>query len=140
MMTEQLRISKDQLKRVEVKYDSDPLPKTLQDALRPSRRAIVITEATKPFRVVDVNSAWESLCGHSYVEAKGRTLGDLLQGPETNKQAATALIAQLLLGEEAGTCLTNYRKDGRPFRNRIRVGPLLDESKVTHFIGVLQEV
>jgi PAS domain S-box-containing protein len=148
-MQEQLAISKNQLRNYGKKTvqkissvvpDSEPLPRTIQDALRRSSRAIVITEAVKPFRIVDVNKAWEDLCGYSYVEAKGKTLGSLLRGPETDALAATALIAQLLRGEEAGATLTNYTKDNRSFRNRLQVGPLMEGSDVTHFVGVLQEV
>ena len=131
--------------RVSVKttcLDNAPLPRTLDDALRGSKRAIVITEATAPFRVFDVNRAWEDLCGYSYVESRGKTLGSLLRGPETDQLAATALIAQLLRGEEAGITLTNYTKSGRRFRNRLRAGPIVDPQtqEVTHFVGVLQEV
>jgi len=126
----------------EVVLDTAPLPRTLQEALRPSSRAIVITEAAKPFRIVDVNKAWEELCGFSYVEARDQTLGSLLGGPDTDRLAATALIAQLLHGEQAGTTLTNYTKDHEPFRNRLQAGPLTQSegSEVTHFVGVLQRV
>jgi len=131
--------------------DTEPLPATMYDALRPSRRAIVITEAVAPFRVWDVNRAWEDLCGYSHIESKGKTLGELLSGPETDSVAATSLIGALLKGEkEAGVTLTNYTKDGRRFRNRVRVGPLvakdvantddLKKAAITHFVGVLQEI
>ena len=145
-MQEQLQRSRDQLKHKTSKrsaLDSDaPLPKTLEDALRPTKRAIVITEAERPYRVFDVNSAWEDLCGYSYVESKGKTLGSLLRGPETDPLASTSLITRLIQGEEAGATLINYTKSGRRFENRVRVGPLQDETskKVTHFVGVLQEV
>lgn len=148
-MREQLAISKNQLrnygkktvqKSSSVAPDLKPLPRTIQDALRHSSRAIVITEAVKPFRIVNVNKAWEDLCGYSYVEAKGKTLGSLLRGPETDTYTGTSLIAQLLRGEEAGATLTNYTKDNRAFRNRLQVGPLMDGLDVTHFVGVLQEV
>lgn len=123
--------------------DFAPLPRTLQDALRPTKlRAIVITESVAPFRIVDVNACWENLCGYSYVESKGKTLGALLKGPETDSASATGLITTLLLGEdESGTTLINYTKQGRRFRNRVRVGPLKDEvDNVTHFVGILQEI
>lgn len=121
--------------------DERPLPETVEDALRPSRRAIVITEAQVPFKIWDVNRAWEELCGYSYMESKGKTLGSLLHGPETNKLFATNLITQVLNGEKAGTTLINYTKAGRRFRNRIRVGPLRNEhGEITHFVGVLKEV
>lgn len=149
-MREQLEISRNQLRRsndasrrIRSGADDAPLPRTVQDALRPSRRAIVITETKAPFRIVDVNMAWEELCGYTFVESKGKTLGSLLKGPETNQLAATSLIAKLLQGEEAGAMLTNYAKDGRMFRNRLRAGPLYDNddpSTLKYFVGVLQEV
>jgi len=147
--TEQLRISKNQLLSTSTypeqrrQQQQHPLPRTLQDALLPSSEAIVITENTKPFRVFDVNCAWEELCGYSYVESKGKSLGSLLGGKETDACAVTALIHQLFVhGEEATTVLTNYTKEGRKFRNRLSVGPLYDEDtgKVSHFVGVLKEV
>jgi len=150
-MQAQLEKSREQLKeqqqQTEIRkeagrLDTAPLPHTMEDALRPSsRRAIVITEKSAPFRVVNVNRAWEDLCGYSYVESKGKSLGELLQGPETDQVTATALVSTLLQGEEAGAVLTNYTKDGRSFRNRVRVGPIYDENNsVSHFVGVLQEM
>lgn len=132
-------------------YDTLPLPTTLSDALRPCKnRAIVITEAVKPYRIVNVNECWITLCGYSHVESYGKTLGTLIHGPETNVHAATTLISQLLQGEsDVGTTLINYKKGGQKFRNRIRVGPLYNDDTTannngyripTHFVGVLQEV
>ena len=140
-MKQQLKHSENQLKKEPV-VDCRPLPRTLEDALRKSRRAIVITEAEKPFRIFDVNKAWEKLCGYTHVESHGKTLGSLLHGPETDVLAATGLVTQLVHGEEAGLNITNYTKSGRRFRNRIRVGPLTNgaSGKITHFVGVLQEV
>ena len=145
--SDQLRISKEQLisKKTypEQHRRQHSLPLTLEDALLPSSEAIVITEAKMPFRVFNVNAAWEGLCGYSYVESKGKSLGSLLSGEETDACAVTALIHQLFVhGEEATTVLTNYTKDGRKFRNRLRVGPLYDKetNEVSHFVGVLKEV
>ena len=46
--------------------DTEPLPRTLRDALRPSKtRSLVITEKDAPFRIVNVNTCWEQLCGYS---------------------------------------------------------------------------
>jgi PAS domain S-box-containing protein len=124
--------------------DASSLPKTLEDALRPStKRAIVVTETTKPFRICNVNKAWENLCGYAFVESKGRSLGSLLKGEETDQLAVSALLNQLMRGEEATTVLTNYTKQGRKFRNRLHVGPLYENrnsDQPTHFVGVLKEV
>jgi len=145
-MKDQLERSKTQLQgsgrsRISESMDERPLPRTLADALLPSSRAIVITETTRPFRVFDVNKAWEGLCGYTFLESKGRNLGDLLKGPETDPLAVTALVSQLLRGEDATTVLTNYTKSGRTFRNRLHVGPLYNEAgEISNFVGVLQEI
>ena len=122
-------------------FHEKPLPRRLKEArsLNDSR-AIVITEATVPFRIISVNASWERLCGYSQEECEGNTLG-LIHGPETDKSAISALMAQVLKGEQAGTLLTNYDKEGRKFYNRLRVGPLEnDYGEITHFVGVLKEV
>lgn len=153
-MQEQLRISRNQLSSMKLSMtdedrtsaknlgvDDEPLPKTLSDALRPSSRAIVITETASPFRIFDVNGAWEGLCEYSFAESKGQSLRDLLAGPETDVISISALLNQLSRGEEATTLLTNYTKSGRKFQNRLQVGPLYDsEGGISHYVGVLQEV
>lgn len=125
----------------EVKLHEARLPRTYASATESDDpRAIVVTEASKPFRIVSVNAAWEQLCGFSAAECHGKTL-ECLQGPETDYEAITVLMAQLKAGEEAGTVLTNYTKTGRKFRNRLRVGPLMsDANEVTHVVGILTEV
>lgn len=128
-------------KEIYAKTDSQVLPATLHEAQLVTDQAVVITESTVPFRIVRVNEAWEGLCGYTQDEAHGKTLGDLLQGPETDVGAATALVDKLCHGMEAGAVLTNYAKGGRKFQNRIRVGTLKNQNdKVTHFVGVLKEI
>mmetsp|Transcript_17389 Transcript_17389/g.29373 ORF Transcript_17389/g.29373 Transcript_17389/m.29373 type:complete len:257 (-) Transcript_17389:96-866(-) len=130
---------------VVVRNKTRPLPNTINDIdsshLEEDARAIVVTETKSPFRVTQVNSSWEALCGYQREECKGRPLGSLLNGPETDKMAATALVSNLLSGEEAGVILTNYTKTGRKFKNYVRVGPVVDEmGKTINFVGVLKEV
>jgi len=153
---EQLRISKEQSQYMKSPNyspsfqhksgENQPLPRTLQDALRPSSRAIVVTETSKPFRVLNVNKAWEDLCGYSFLEAKGKSLGSMLKGEETDQLAVTAVVNQLLQGNEVTTVLTNYTKEGRKFRNRLHVGPLFEDvadlqtGTPSYFVGVLKEV
>jgi len=143
-MEEQLRISSNQLRRVNKPnqpLDCAPLPRTFREVRNPTSRAIVVTENKMPFSIVEVNQSWEGLCGYGYKESFGKSLGAFLQGPETDVASVTAMMSQLLRGEEAGIVVTNYTKEGRRFRNRLRVGPLVDEfGETTHFVGVLQEI
>ncbi|EED90819.1 predicted protein [Thalassiosira pseudonana CCMP1335] len=134
-----------------------PLPTKLNDARyeflgsfhQHSQRAMAITETIPPFKIVDVNKAWVDLCGYSREEAIGSTFKSLLQGPETNLELAHNLASSLLLDDrqsdrnpEFEAILSNYRSDGRMFRNHVRVGPLKDEitGESTYFVGVFKNV
>lgn len=125
-------------------YNS-PLPKTISD-INPSKldeesRAIVITDINAPFLIHQVNSSWESLCGYKRGECKGKSLGPLIQGPDTDWSAVSALLSRLFAGEEASVVLTNYTKNGRRFKNLLKVGPVRDEmGKTVNFVGVLHEL
>ena len=121
--------------------DELPLPRTLDAALSDSDpRAIVVTEAQAPFRIVDVNDAWVGLCGFTKEEVRNHSLR-MIQGPETPNTAIKTMIHELLRGQETSSLLTNYTKTGRKFYNRVRAGPLFNANeKITHFVGILEEV
>lgn len=125
------------------------VPKTLSDAYLEfgnqgaSHRAVAITEAVHPFKIVDVNKSWIDLCGFTRNQAAGKPIRSLLQGPATDQTVAKTLSSLLLLGkDEYDVVLTNYKSNGKPFRNHIQVGPIRDEvtGVTTHFVGVFEEV
>ena len=124
---------------------SKPLPRSIHQIrsylLDEDARPIVITEKSSPYRIVAVNDAWVNLCGYSHDECQGRSVGELLQGPETDMKYVTSMLSKLLLGEEARATLINYTKSGKKFKNSIRVGPIIDDmGKTVNFVGVLREV
>jgi PAS domain S-box-containing protein len=127
--------------RREKHRDEQPLPQTLQDALsNDDPRAIVVTEAEAPFRVVEVNDAWIALRGFTKEEARHHSLS-MIQGPDTNSTAVESMVELLLAGERAETLVTNYTKMGRKFYNHVRAGPIFNaDQKITHFVGILEEV
>jgi PAS domain S-box-containing protein len=118
----------------------EPLPLTFEEAMR-DHRAVVITSADKPFEIVDVNDAWVGLCGFPREEALHGSL-NMLQGQATNQRLLDALMAGLVQGREGQTVVTNYKKSGETFVNHVRAGVIRDAQthKVTHFVGVLQEI
>ncbi|KAL7540693.1 hypothetical protein ACHAXR_010306 [Thalassiosira sp. AJA248-18] len=128
------------------------LPSTLNDVylefgsrMDHRSRPMAITEIAKPFKIVDVNKAWSQLCGYTREEAIGSTLKELLQGPETNTAVAKNLISSLVHehneNAEHEAVLTNYRSDGRKFKNHARVGKIKDDvGDTTHFVGVFRKL
>ena len=134
-----------------------PLPTTYEQAVADTHhRAIVITTATAPFKVVHVNEVWEGLCGFSRREALDKPIGRLLQGPATQRQVTTQLVSDLQRHPEMthDLQLINYTKAGRKFHNHLQVGPLfssssssssmatttVDHKKVEFLVGILEEV
>lgn len=139
-----LELLNDKLKAQVLEWQDakDSLPLTMEAALE-DERPIVITSAKSPFQVVDVNPAWEHMCGYQRKEAVGANLQDLLQGPETETDVATDLVRQLRRQAFAQASLTNYTKEGRKFRNRVSVGVLTaakDDGEERFFVGVLDDL
>jgi len=115
---------------------------TLQMAALPSTECRAITSARPPYQIVQVNPAWSQLCGYTSEEASGRTLG-ILQGPATDRAAVARFMADVHAGRPAAMTVTNYKKDGRPFDNYVRVYPLsssMGSSGVTHLMALLEEL
>jgi len=90
--------------------------------------------------IVFVNQAWEQLTGFPRDEALGQT-PRILQGPDTDRTAMAQLRAQLARTGHAAAEITNYRRDGTPFRMAWTVSPLRDgEGRVSHYVALQQDV
>ena len=117
-----------------------PAHKNLDD-IAMDQRAIVVTEASSPFRIVDVNKAWENLCGYSREQAKGKRLGELLHGPETEYAISQNLVEKILSGSRySEAILTNYTRQGRKFQNRVSLGHFETDEGESYLMGFLEEV
>ena len=116
--------------------DTQPLPPSLLTATFDAR-AVVITEPDHPFKIVCVNDAWTGLCGFTPKEAEGKSLKDLIQGPDTDTSSLREMVEELMTGYEAKAITTNYTKAGRPFQNMLRVGRMTNDK---YLVGVLREM
>jgi PAS domain S-box-containing protein len=117
-----------------------PLPRNMTQVMQ-DPRAVVVTSAASPFKVVNVNEAWVGLCGYKPEEALGKSLGSLLQGSKTDTKVANSMVRRLHLEEYAEAVVFNYTKEGREFKNVVRVAPMFaDDGTIEHFVGVLQEI
>ena len=125
-------------------HDS-PLPKSLAEVFENPHdpRAMVVTHVDAPCEIVNVNDAWVGLCGYTREEAHKKSLARLLEGPATERDLLRDFMEQLVEGHESTIVVTNYTKEGRKFRNRVRAGPIHDPEHpylITHFVGILEEV
>jgi PAS domain S-box-containing protein len=103
--------------------------------------SVVLADPHAPeMPLVYVSSRFSEMTGYPVDECIGRNCL-FLQGPDT-EPAAVARIHEALLAERPHTEeLLNYRKDGRPFWNRLYLAPLLAPTgELLYFVGVQHDV
>ena len=126
-----------------VSLGADPgLPETVKRrAMDAAPVGVTIADATLDDQpLVYVNEGFERLTGYAPAEALGRNCR-FLQGAETDPESVAEFTAAIERAEPHVVELLNYRKDGRPFWNRVELAPLRDDDgTVTHFVGFQMDV
>lgn len=103
----------------------------LAAALEATPNGIAVTDATTDAPLVlYVNRAFEAMTGYTAAEIVGRSIR-VLYGSETDPEVAASLHDAKLRGETVTAEMINYRKDGAPFWNMVRLAPVLDPSGST---------
>lgn len=74
--------------------------------------------------ITEINPAFTELCGHSFLDLKGKKPGSMLQGPESCPKSVAQLRRAIRRRESVCTELVNYHKDRSPYRVRINLRPL----------------
>lgn len=100
-------------------------------------QGLVIIDATTDERpIVYVNPAFEELSGYSREELVGRS-PTAFDGPETDSEAVSALLAALEKEKSFSGEMIAYRKNGTAYWSSLRISPVYDErGTVTHFISI----
>lgn len=128
--------------------------KTMQAALHPYvdpmlERLIAIGSATRfAFVVTDearklmfANRALTDLCGHSLEELLGNSLGEILQGNETNPHVVASVSEQLRRLTPFSFAITNYHRNGTRYIAGVYVLPVTHPlSERTCFVGLEREL
>lgn len=98
--------------------------------------SVVISNPMLPDNpMIYVSEAFERQTGYPAAEAIGRNCR-FLQGPDTNLDAVQAIRHALAAQTSFTIDILNYKKDGTPFMNRLRIRPLFDEAgKLIYFVG-----
>jgi two-component system sensor kinase FixL len=102
---------------------------------------IIISDAREPdIPIIYVSPSFERLVGYKAEEIIGRNCR-MVQGPGTDREAIRRISIALQEGKVFQGEILNYRKDGTPFWNFLRIAPIRDGSgQVTHFVGTQTDV
>jgi PAS domain S-box-containing protein len=121
--------------------ESERASRDLRASIHRTPIATIVTDnraADNP--IIEANDAFLALTGYSRSEIMGRNCR-FLAGRGTESEAQSALREAVAAGSPAIVELTNYRKDGTPFRNAVMLAPVLDaEGSVSMFVGSQMDV
>ena len=115
-------------------------PALVDRAVAAADSGIVIADATLPdFPITYVNAAFETLTGYDEADALGRNCR-FLQGPGTDLAAVAEIHSALEECRDVRVVLLNYRKDGSPFYNELRLSMVTQGDRVINVVGVQNDV
>lgn len=103
--------------------------------------SVVFSDPSLPDNpMIYVSEEFASQTGYSVEESLGRNCR-FLQGPDTSPHAIESIRQALQARTVFSIDILNYRKDGTPFMNRLRIRPVFDErSQLRFFVGVQNPV
>ncbi len=114
--------------------------KALTVAVESVSQGISIADAQAPDQpLIYVNPAFETITGFSAKNVLGRNCR-FLQGPDTEPTPLQLLRLAVQQRQEVQVTLQNYRRDGTPFRNELRVVPVSEGHQAPYFVGIQREV
>lgn len=113
----------------------------LAQAVAASAEGIIITDPNQPDNpIIYTNPAFSDITGYSAEEVLGKNCR-LLQGDNTNPSTVELMRRSLDQNKPVNATLLNYRKDGRPFWNNLKLSPIFsDQGELLYYLGIQNDV
>jgi len=110
-------------------------------AIDKARVGITIADtAQEDNPLIYVNQGFEQMTGYDAASVMGQNCR-FLQGEQTDPAAVATLRNNIDAHDPVVVELVNYRKDGTPFWNQVRITPVQDDTgTVTHLLGIQADV
>jgi PAS domain S-box-containing protein len=113
----------------------------LEAAIAAAPTGVVISDPSQPdCPIVFMNPAFTIITGYPPDEVLGRNCR-FLQGKGTDAGAVARVRRAIAAKRPVTVEMLNYRRDGRPFWNELRIAPVFGpDGRLTHFIGIQHDV
>jgi len=110
-------------------------------AIAATTTGLILTDASEPDNpIISCSAGFERITGYTEAEVIGRN-PRFLQGPDSDPVAVQTMREAIREGRECQVTLLNYRKDGTPFWDEIRISPVRNGAgKLTHFVGIQNDI
>ena len=132
-MTAELRAGAEALRLASHKSER------LAEIARRTGNAVVITDAVG--RVEWVNEGFTRVSGYALEDMIGKKPGDVLQGPNSDRETAAQMRGAIHRGEPCSVEIVNYAKNGRQYLISIEIEPLRDAGgALTGFMAIETDV
>ena len=80
-----------------------------------------------------VNPAFLEMCGYSFDELRGKKLGPILQGADTDRDAVARMRSAVHERRPCHETILNYHKNGTPYWVEIDLAPIIDDDGQPRF-------
>ncbi len=102
---------------------------------------VLITDAQQPDNpAVFANATFSAITGYSAPEVLGRNCR-FLQGPDSDPATVREIRRAIQEQRPFSGVILNYRKDGTPFWNALKIAPIFDDDgKLMNFVGLQSDV
>lgn len=113
----------------------------LSNAIHETQNGVVIVDVSGGAeRNVFANQAFTRITGYRQEEVLGKSC-NVLQGSRTSHMEVARIRDAIHQGASCESLLLNYKKDGTPFWNELRLSPIRDDrGRVMHYVGVQVDV
>ena len=102
---------------------------------------IIITDPLQPDNpIIYINPAFTKITGYTAQDILGKNCR-CLQGEKTDTKAVELIREAIYKKQPVQVTLLNYRKDGQPFWNELKVSPVFSEDgSLLYFIGIQTDI
>ncbi len=113
----------------------------LARAVASASEGVIITDPNQPDNpIIYVNPAFSQITGYQLEEVIGRNCR-FLQGSDTDPQTLEQIRHCIAQRREFKATLLNYRKDGQPFWNELKISPVFsDEGSLLYLVGLQTDI
>lgn len=113
----------------------------LARAIASTSEGVLITDPHQPHNpIIYANPAFLRITGYDLAEVMGKNCR-FLQGENTDYQVVEQIRQAIQDQREVTATLVNYRKNGQPFWNELRIAPVFSESKdLLYFVGIQTDI